>query len=253
MSVAELVSRGSADRLSGAGLPDSDDPGILWAWLERTLNAAYGVNGIFYITYPVGDAAGTLAEMLERAVWKCTYPQAYMDALDGNPLRDDRSGLLVLETGKMCRWDDPWIYDGANEAERRRLELDKLHAMDTGVCLPVHTASGRICGGFGLRSHDLPPHVFYARVEHDEKELWDLLKAFDARFRGPFASQTFHISRQERRVLAHMAGGLGVARAAHELGLSPKTVEYYLRGVRERTRSANTAEAVAKAMFFSIL
>ncbi len=240
-------------RLPAQEMPDSAEPGVLWAWLERTLADTYGIRGMFYITYPVGDSAGSLSEMMDRAVWKITYPSDYLEALGGNLLDNHRSALIVLETGRMCLWNDPAVLKGASPAELKRLELDARYAMDVGVCLPLHTFSGRICGGFGLRSHDLPADAFYASVVESEDELTGLLARFDARFRGPFACEAFHITRQEKRVLAHVAGGLSVARTAHELKLSPKTVEFYLRGIREKTRSASTAEAVAKAIFFSMI
>lgn len=234
-------------------IPVSDSADILWDWLEDTLREAYGVEGMFYITYPVGDAAGTLAEMLERAVWKTSYEPAFLEAIGGNILAHDRSGLIVLETGRMCRWDDPAIFEAPTKGELRRLEINAEHGMDVGACLPLHTTGGRICGGVGLRSRHLPANAFYAALTEDETALTQLLAAFDARFRGPLASETFHITPQEKKVLAHIAGGLGVLRAAHELHLSPKTVEFYMRSVRMKTRSATTAEAVAKAVFFNML
>jgi LuxR family transcriptional regulator len=240
-------------RLGDADLPDSDNPDLLWDWLENTLNEAFGVRGIFYVTYPVGDSAGSLQEMMSRALWKTTYPLDWQNAIGTSLLQNDRTALKVLETGRMCRWDDPFLRNGASPAELRRLEINERFGLATGACLPIQSTSGRICGGFGLCSRDLPPDVFYASITEDEMRLTALLARFDARFRGPYAAQSFHITRQERRVLAHMAGGLGVARAAHELGLSPKTVEFYLRGIREKTRSASTAEAVAKAIFFNML
>ncbi len=236
-----------------ASMPDSENPDVLWAWLEDTLRQAFGIEGMFYITYPVGDAAGSLQEMMERALWKTTYPKAFVAALGSKLLQDERSSMIVLQTGRMCRWNDPAVHDGATPAERKRLDLNASFGLDVGACLPLFTSTGRICGGFGLASGELPEDIFYASITEDEAHLTRLLGAFDAKFRGPFASQAFHITPQEKRVLAHMAGGLGMTRAAFELGLSPKTVEFYLRGIREKTRSANTAEAVAKAMFFNIL
>ena len=234
-------------------IPESDSVDVLWDWLEDTLREAYGVEGMFYITYPVGDAAGTLAEMLERAVWKTSYEPAFLKAIGGNILENDRSGLIVLETGRMCRWDEPAIFDNPTKGEKRRLELNAEHDMDVGACLPLHTSGGRISGGVGLRSRHLPADEFYTAITEDETALTQLLAAFDARFRGPLASETFHITAQEKKVLAHIAGGMGVLRAAHELHLSPKTVEFYMRSVRMKTRSATTAEAVAKAVFFNML
>lgn len=251
-----LVSRGTSTSplVDAYGqMPDTACTDTLWGWLEDTLREAYGIEGIFYITYPVGDAAGTLAEMMDRAVWKSSYPQDYVNRLSGNIMHEHRSALMVLETGRMCRWDNPALREGATEGEMRRFELDVEYGMDVGVCLPLHTSGGRICGGFGLRSYHLDADIFYAAAEEDETQLTSMLTRFDERFRGPYATETFHITRQERRVLAHIAGGLSVLRAAHELGLSPKTVEFYLRSVRMKTRSATTAEAVAKAVFFNML
>ncbi len=234
-------------------VPDSDSVDVLWGWFVDTLRDVYGVEGAFYITYPVGDAAGTLGEMLERAVWKTSYTPEFMEAVDGNILQNDRSGIIVLQTGRMCRWDDPAIRENATKRELARLDIHSLHDMDVGACLPLHTSGGRISGGVGMCCKHMPEEDFYAAITRDEEKLQRMLAAFDAKFRGPLASETFHITPQEKRVLAHIAGGMGVLRAAHELHLSPKTVEFYMRSVRMKTRSATTAEAVAKAVFFNML
>lgn len=244
---------GLAGLLTPLAIPASDDAGVLWAWLESSLRTAVDVEGIFYLAYPVGDAGGTPEELVERAIWKTNYPEHYLEALYGNPLTDDRSANHVLETGEPSRWHDPAEHARMTPGEKRRARIDAEHGMAVGVCYPIFNYSGRICGGFGLRSASQDSARFDAILDAHGEQIAHLLIAFEARFRGPFARSVFKLSAQEQKVLAHIAGGLAADRAAHALSLRPKTVEAYLRSVREKTLSTNTAEAVAKAIFFNLV
>lgn len=234
-------------------LPSSNDPDVLWTWLETTLLEACGIKGIFYLVYPVGDSGGSLEDMLERAVWKTSYPQHYLDALPGNPLTDDRSALHLLETGEISRWHDPEQHALMTPGEKRRREIDAEHGMTVGACFPVRTRSGRICGGFGLRSANQDEARFDAMLTLHSGRIGKLLDAFDDKFRSLLARRQYGLSPQETRVLAHLAGGMAVSRLAYEMGLAPKTVEAYMRSARQKTTSATSAEAVAKAIFFNLV
>jgi DNA-binding CsgD family transcriptional regulator len=251
------VHRGELGGFSGLltplAIPASSDADVLWAWLESLLRAEADVEGLFYLAYPVGDAGGSPEELVERAIWKTNYPQHYLDALYGNPLTDDRSAKHVLETGETSRWHDPAEHARMTPGEKRRARIDAEHGMSVGACYPIFNVAGRICGGFGLRSASQDPKRFDAILDAYGDQIAHLLIAFEARFRGPFARTVFKLSPQEQKVLAHVAGGMAADRTAHALKLKPKTVEAYLRSVRTKTLSMNTAEAVAKAIFFNLV
>lgn len=244
---------GFSGLLTPLAMPESADADVLWRWLESTLRAEADVEGIFYLAYPVGDAGGDPEELIERAIWKTSYPEHYLNALYGNPLTDDRSANHMLETGEPSRWHDPAEHARMTPGEKRRAALDAEHGMSVGACFPIFNTRRRICGGFGLRSASQDAARFDAVLDALGDQIGRLLIAFDIRFRGPFAQTVYKLSAQEQRVLASVAGGQAADRTAHALGLKPKTVEAYLRSVREKTQSINTAEAVAKAIFFNLV
>lgn len=244
---------GFSGLLTPLAIPASDDADLLWAWLESTLRAEADVEGLFYLAYPVGHAGGAPEQLIERAIWKTTYPEHYLAALTGNPLTDDRSANHVLETGEPSRWHDPAQHAIMTPGEKRRARLDAEHGMSVGVCYPIFTPTGRICGGYGLRSASQDRVRFDSILDAIGDQIGKLLAAFDLRFRGPFARTVFRLSPQEQKVLAHVAGGLAADRTGHALSLKPKTVEAYLRSVRDKTLSTNTTEAVAKAIFFNLV
>ncbi len=109
------------------------------------------------------------------------------------------------------------------------------------------------CGGFGLRSKSQDAAVFDQVIFNYADEIGDFLRAFDEKFRGPFARTQFRLAPQEAKVLAYLAGGMSVQQVAHAMGLSPKTVEAYMASARKKTSSSTSAEAVAKAIFFNLV
>ena len=234
-------------------IPATDDHEHLWLWLNDHLNKTCGINGVFYLCYPVGDSGGTPETLILRAIWKTSYPEKYLAALTGNPLTNDYSANHVLETGIVSRWHDPESPAKMTPGERKRIELDEKYEMAVGACFPIFTRSHRICGGFGLRSASQNVSEFDTMLQTRHDELAQFLISFDERFRGPYARSIFKLSPQEVRVLAYLAGGMAVARLSHEMGLSAKTVEAYMASVRKKTTSATTAEAVAKAIFFGLV
>lgn len=139
------------------------------------------------------------------------------------------------------------------KGERERIELDEKYDMSIGACFPIFTSSHRICGGFGLRSKSQDAAVFDQVIFNYADEIGDFLRAFDEKFRGPFARTQFRLAPQEAKVLAYLAGGMSVQQVAHAMGLSPKTVEAYMASARKKTSSSTSAEAVAKAIFFNLV
>jgi DNA-binding CsgD family transcriptional regulator len=235
------------------GIPETDDPELLWNWLGDTLLRTCDVKGIFYLAYPVGDSGGTPETLILRAIWNTSYPEIYLNALTGNPLTNDYSANHVLQTGMVSRWHDPESPAKMTQGERDRIKLDEQYDMSVGCCFPIYTRSHRICGGFGLRSSSQNAEKFDAMLQQKQETLGKLLLAFDERYRGPYAKTIFKLSPQEIRVLAYLAGGMAVARLAHEMGLSVKTIEAYMASARKKTSSATSAEAVAKAIFFNLV
>jgi DNA-binding CsgD family transcriptional regulator len=234
-------------------IPGTDDADFLWDWLAKLLKDHCDVNGVFYLAYPVGESGGKPETLIERAIWRTSYPQNYLEAMPGNPLTNDYSANHVLETGEISRWHDPESPAKMTKGERARVALDEKFNMSVGACFPIFTSSKRICGGFGLRSHSQNVEVFdHVVIEHGA-EIGRLLSAFDEKFRGAYARTQFRLAPQEARVLAYLAGGMAVQRLAHEMGLSPKTVEAYMSSARKKTSSATSAEAVAKAIFFNLV
>lgn len=234
-------------------IPGSDDADFLWDWLSKTLSDHCDVEGIFYLAYPVGESGGKPETLIERAIWRTSYPEDYLNALPGNPLTNDFSANHVLETGQVSRWHDPESLPKMTPGERARIELDERFNMAIGACFPIFTSSRRICGGFGLRSKSQNALIFDRMIQSIGPEVGRLLSAFDERFRGPFARTQFKLAPQEARVLAYLAGGMAVQRLAHEMNLSPKTVEAYMASARKKTNSSTSAEAVAKAIFFNLV
>ncbi len=234
-------------------MPESSDPDTLWQWLEYTLLNVCDIKGVFYLTYPVSDAGGTLETMINRAIWNTSYPEDYLNALTGNPLTNDYSANHMLETGDISRWHDPESPPKMTQGERDRIAMDKVYNMSVGCCVPLYTRSHRICGGVGLRSNSQNAEKFDLMLRCKQDDIRILLHAFDERYRGPYAKTIFKLSPQEIRVLAHLAGGMAVARLAHEMGLSAKTVEAYMASARKKTSSSTSAEAVAKAIFFNLV
>jgi DNA-binding CsgD family transcriptional regulator len=234
-------------------IPATDDATLLWDWLANVLGAHCDVEGIFYLAYPVGESGGTPETLIERAIWNTSYPQDYLEALPGNPLTNDFSANHVLQTGEISRWHDPESLPKMTKGERARIQFDEKYNMLIGACFPIFTSSRRICGGFGLRSKSQDAAVFDNVVIEHGAEVGRLLGAFDERFRGPCARTQFKLAPQEARVLAYLAGGMAVQRLAHEMGLSPKTVEAYMSSARKKTSSSTSAEAVAKAIFFNLV
>ncbi len=239
--------------MSPSAMPASEDPDVLWQWLADTLYCSCDIKGIFYLTYPVGDSGGTLETLILRAIWKTSYPEAYLNALTGNPLTNDYSANHMLETGQISRWHDPESPPKMTQGERDRIKLDEKYDMSIGCCVPLFTRSHRICGGFGLRSNSQDAEKFDKMLSEKHELISNLLIAFDERFRGPYSKTLFKLSPQEVRVLAYLAGGMAVARLAHEMELSVKTIEAYMASARKKTSSATSAEAVAKAIFFNLV
>ncbi len=234
-------------------IPGTDDSEFLWDWLSKVLADHCDVEGIFYLAYPVGDSGGKPETLIERAIWKTSYPEDYLAALPGNPLTNDYSANHVLETGEVSRWHDPESLPKMTKGERARIELDEKYNMTIGACFPIFTSSKRICGGFGLRSKSQNAETFDRVIKDTAAEIGRLLSAFDEKFRGAYARTQFKLAPQEARVLAYLAGGMAVQRLAHEMGLSPKTVEAYMSSARKKTNSSTSAEAVAKAIFFNLV
>jgi DNA-binding CsgD family transcriptional regulator len=236
-----------------SSIPTSDDSELLWQWLGDTLLRSCDVKGVFYLAYPVGDSGGAPETLILRAIWNTSYPEVYMNALTGNPLTNDYSANHVLQTGVISRWHDPESPAKMTQGERNRIEFDEQHNMAVGCCFPIFTRSNRICGGFGLRSNSQDPVKFDAMLLEHQVALGKLLLAFDERYRGPYAKTIFKLSPQEIRVLAYLAGGMSVAKLAHEMSLSIKTIEAYMSSARKKTSSSTSAEAVAKAIFFNLV
>jgi DNA-binding CsgD family transcriptional regulator len=234
-------------------IPNSDNSDVLWAWLNEKLQTTCDVEGIFYLTYPVGDSAGTPETLIHRAIWNTSYPAAYLSALPGNPLTNDYSANHVLSSGNISRWHDPESLSKMTTGEKKRIELDEKFNMSIGCCFPIFTRSHRICGGFGLRSRSQNAVIFDGMLEEKKWLLEKLLIAFDECYRGPLAKTIFKLSAQEIRVLAYLAGGMAVARLAFEMSLSVKTIEAYMASARKKTASSTSAEAVAKAIFFNLV
>jgi DNA-binding CsgD family transcriptional regulator len=234
-------------------IPISDDHEVLWQWLADVLLRECDIKGVFYLAYPVGDSGGTLETMILRATWNTSYPQDYLDAMPGNPLTNDYSANHMLQTGVISRWHDPESPAKMTQGERDRIKLDEKYNMSVGCCFPIFTRSHRICGGFGLRSYSQNAEIFDRMLDKKQDALGKLLIAFDERYRAPYAKTVFKLSPQEIRVLAYLAGGMAVARLAHEMGLSIKTIEAYMATARKKTSSSTSAEAVAKAIFFNLV
>ena len=242
-----------ADALDPRLIPDSTDSDVLWDWLAKLLSDHCDVEGVFYLAYPVGESGGRPETLIERAIWRTSYPQDYLEAMPGNPLTNDYSANHVLETGVISRWHDPLSPAKMTKGERERILLDEKFNMSIGACFPIFTSSKRICGGFGLRSKSQDATLFDAVIVEHSAEVGRLLGAFDDKFRGAYARTQFRLAPQEARVLAYLAGGMAVQRLAHEMGLSPKTIEAYMSSARKKTSSSTTAEAVAKAIFFNLV
>lgn len=248
MNVADLTLA-----IASKDMPRTDDAPRLWDWLGQTLLEHCDINGIFYMAYPVGDAGGTPETLILRAIWNTNYPEDYLNALPGNPLTNDYSANHVLSTGTVSRWHDPSSPQKMTQGERDRIKLDETFGMAIGCCFPIFTRGKRICGGFGLRSKSQDAHAFDAMLATHQSALGELLLAFDACYRGPYSKTIFRLSPQEVRVLAFLAAGLTVAKIAHEMSLSLKTIEAYMAAVRKKTCSSTSAEAVAKAIFFNFV
>ncbi|MGL4489683.1 MAG: helix-turn-helix transcriptional regulator [Rhizobiaceae bacterium] len=236
-----------------SGIPDTDDAGALWQWLADKLLRECDIKGVFYLAYPVGDSGGTPETLILRAIWNTSYPEIYLSALPGNPLTNDYSANHVLQTGNVSRWHDPESPAKMTQGERDRIKLDEKYNMTVGCCFPIFTRSRRICGGFGLRSNSQDADKFDTMLHQNQEALGRLLIAFDERYRGPYAKTIFKLSPQEVRVLAYLAGGMSVAKLAHEMGLSVKTIEAYMSSARKKTSSSTSAEAVAKSIFFNLV
>jgi DNA-binding CsgD family transcriptional regulator len=234
-------------------IPGTDDSEFLWDWLAKILGDHCDVEGVFYLAYPVGESGGKPETLITRAIWRTSYPQDYLEAMPGNPLTNDYSANHVLETGEVSRWHDPESPAKMTKGERERILLDEKFNMSIGACFPIFTSSKRICGGFGLRSKSQVAAVFDRVILEHGGEIGRLLSAFDEKFRGACARTQFRLAPQEARVLAYLAGGMAVQRLAHEMGLSPKTVEAYMSSARKKTSSSTSAEAVAKAIFFNLV
>ena len=232
---------------------DSIGADLLWSALEEWLAGEFEGDGLYYGTYPVGVTASGLSSLHQRGLWKVTYPAAFLEAVAGNPLGDDRVTAFVLEHRRPCFWHHDETWAGATQTQMQRRLLNRLHGMDVGLGLPVLYGSGQICGGYGLRHGPQDGRAFDRLLEGRVDSLAEQLAAFDATFRTPFAQACFALSRQETRVLSLIAGGMTVAQAAWEMEISPKTAEAYLAAARRKTRSRSTAEAVAKAIFFQIV
>lgn len=239
--------------ISAYQIPNSDDPDVLWQWLSEYLSVHCDVEGMFYLAYPVGDAGGKPETLILRAIWNTSYPEAYLEAMPGNPLTNDYSANHVLETGEVSRWHDPESPAKMTAGELARIRLDEEYNMSVGCCFPIFTRNGRICGGFGLRSKSQNANTFDQILQANKEQIGKLLIAFDERYRGPYARAAFKLAPQEIRVLAHLAGGMAVARLAHEMGLSTKTIEAYMRTARKKTNSATSAEMVGKSVFFNLV
>ncbi len=252
-SIVRIDSDNIPHFLDGIYIPNSTDIALLWSWLSDLLRTYFDIEGVFYMAYPVGASGGSPETLILRAIWKTSYPQNYLEAMPGNPLTNDYSANHVLETGEVSRWHDPASLSKMTQGERKRIEMDELYNMSIGACFPIFTANGRICGGFGLRSKSQMRDVFDAVLDLHTDKIARLLEAFDQRFRGLLARAEFKLAPQEVRVLAFLAGGMAVSRIAHEMTLSPKTIEAYMSSARKKTASSTSAEAVAKAIFFNLI
>jgi DNA-binding CsgD family transcriptional regulator len=232
---------------------NSENVELLWLQLNEALRDAYDVGSIFYLSYPVCDAAGTPEMLMSRAVWKTNYPPAYLKALSANLFTHDYAALHLLTTGTITRWHDEDSAPKMTKEQRNRRALDEKYAMSIGCYMPIFTRSHRMCGMFGLSSLSQNAQNFDAVIAEKHDQLQEVLTAFDERFREPLAKIFFKLSPQEMRVLAYLAGGMAVARLAYEMTLSVKTIEAHMASIRKKTAALTSAEAVAKAVFFNLI
>ncbi|MCB1384206.1 MAG: autoinducer binding domain-containing protein [Notoacmeibacter sp.] len=238
---------------AGYGTSANPETDRMWAGLEAALERLAGVDAIFYLVFPVNGSAGAFETLLDRAVWRCTYPQTFRDDLPRGFLADDMSSQLVLLTRRPVLWHSDEATQAATPAQLKRLEINRRHGMAVGISIPVFNASGHVCGGFGLRHGAQDAAAFDEAWKRNRDGIMAELASFDQAYRGPFARHVFRLSPQELRVLAGAAAGMTASQAAHDLGLSQKTVEAYLRSARDKTLSVTTTEAVAKAVFFHLV
>jgi DNA-binding CsgD family transcriptional regulator len=67
------------------------------------------------------------------------------------------------------------------------------------------------------------------------------------------SGRALELSPREREVLGHFATGFTYAQIANRLGISPHTVDTYLRRVREKTGAGSGAELTRLAVVLEML
>lgn len=193
------------------------------------------------------------SSIIVPTLWKTNYPADILDRLSIHDLLNNEFATRwARKSGRPILWTEDVHACEMTAAEHERWQADDLSGLGVGVSIPLLGNNGHVRGGFGLRAAHATVDMFNEIWATSSQELIALVRGFDTDYRTMFAQETYSLSRQELAVLACIAAGMSSEQAGHRLGLARKTVEAYLASTRRKTRSANTVEAAAKAVFFEL-
>lgn len=223
-------------------------------WLNFLKNLSeIQVVGVLYAVFHSRPAYENCSPKILGTAWVSSYPDEIKSEMhNGNFLDNDFAIRYICETGKPIVWCDNSLIEKMTLAERARWENEDSGYFATGVSIPIFEKSDSVCGGFCLASSE-PSEAFLKRWEQDQTAITKLVVNFDKAYRGAMAMEFFNLSTRELDMLAFAAAGLTSKEAAKLADLSPKTVESYLNAARVKTKSRNTTEAVAKAVFYKLI
>ncbi|MBK8455842.1 MAG: autoinducer binding domain-containing protein [Phyllobacteriaceae bacterium] len=231
------------------GLRDSTS---IWARFKSIANAEFGV------THALWGISHSFTRALESGFtaaiesWS-DYPEDYLGVLSSKGLLDhDYSTRYIIENRRPYFWMSGKGIADMTAKERERDILDEMFSLKVGVSLPMvfghNHGSGVGLATGGLTAPELD-EIWHLKGD----ALTGLCMAFDAAMRQFAPPERFDLTKRERDVLSFAASGMNALQIATHLDLSNRTVEGALDRARRTLKSANTTEAVAKAIVFGLI
>ena len=218
----------------------------------RSLLQPFGVEGINYGVCHSLQKARNCGLLNAVETWT-DYPRPFLKKLVETGLgAEDFSARYIVEHHQPFFWAHFERYEGATPLERERFALDDEFNFNVGATFPVWRTE-YAGSGFGIWTPSLSADEFDRMWIASSHEIMTVAAGFDIWIRKNGLKERYKLTQREKDVLAFTGGGMGSSQIARHLGVSSRTVEGALARARERLKSQNTTEAVAKALIFNLI
>lgn len=212
------------------------------------LQSAFAVELVVYLD-------GSLVEGRLNVIRLHHHPASDHRRLSRN-LRDQRHLPRVAAIFSAL---EPLAVDFAGFLERRNRNEDDLlvHQTRPAVVYPLLTRGTHHACLILVTSRDADSLPTW-RLEHD-RDIASLASMFHARMMratnvtAPANFHTVRLTRRERETLAWIAGGKSYWETAVILGITERTVRYFMANARRKLDVVNNAQAVAEAVWQGLI